>query len=241
MSVDRLMSSRGYPCDTKRSIWLYILAQIAGGGAMAMALSYPRWAWLAWVSLLPLLISIRFHTPFKAMLHGAAWGASLWAVMLLSTVAEHTATLGVGLYAIVAISFYTWLGALATRYVGFHPLVLGVSWMFVELALSPLGWHDRVMADVYASSGWLSLISHSLGCVFVGFVVAFITASLVCAAVSVCAPASKRRQPSHSATTIVQCLRGDSVLQQILELVEADPRAPPTEYIINIERSSLRT
>ncbi len=210
------------------STGLDFLAQIAGRSAMASALCFPSFSWLAWVSLFPLLISIRTHKPLRAMLSGCAWSVSLLAIMLLFARPGQSVTLGDSFCVILAIAFYTWLGAWATRHIGFHPLVLGVAWMFIELALSPLGWHERVMAEVYASSGWLSLISHTLGCVFVGFAVAFITASIVSGALIVYACAKRpRRRTNNTIPTVFNFLHGDSVLQQILELVEAAPRAPP--------------
>ncbi len=225
--VDRLkaMSSRCHIISW--ATWLSLITQIAGGSAMAMALCFPSISWIAWASLFPLLISIRSHTPRRAMLSGTAWSVSLLAVMLLFAQPDQSVTFFAGLCGIIAISFYAGMGAWATRHIGFHPLVLGVAWMLVEMALSPLGWQERVMADVYASSGWLSLLSHSLGCVFVGFAVAFITASIVSGAMIVYARVSVPRHRSKAIPTIIQSLCGDRVLQQILELVEADPRAPP--------------
>lgn len=151
----------------------------------------PAHAWVAWLSLLPLFFAIRLLRPLWASACGAIWGASLFAFCVACgwpTPIEvenpgFALSRGPGFAPFVLMTsipaVYLFLGAWLTRWIGFSPFVLGVGWMGVELALAPLGMHNGLLAGTQNETVLLDFIGRALGYVLVGFVVAYVNATLV--------------------------------------------------------------
>ncbi|MEK6798758.1 MAG: hypothetical protein AABZ12_07325, partial [Planctomycetota bacterium] len=74
---------------------------------------------------------------------------------------------------------YAFLGAALTRWIGFSPFVLGVTWAAVEIALGPLGLSLGLAAANVPGSGVLAWIGHVLGYALVAVVVGYVNAMLV--------------------------------------------------------------
>ncbi len=155
------------------------LSLVASAFLMALSLASPEYPWLGWLTLLPLFFAIRVLRPARAMLSGALWGLSLFlfSVTLFDTgIASSLPSLAL-MTAVPAI--YAYLGARLTRWIGFSPFVLGVSWMGVELALEPLGLHNGLLAATQGDGVLLHWVGGALGYVLAAFIVAFVSAALV--------------------------------------------------------------
>ncbi len=76
-------------------------------------------------------------------------------------------------------AIYAYLAAKLTRWIGFSPFVLGVTWMGVELAFEPLGLHNGLLAGTQADGTLIHWLGGALGYVLVAFVVALVNAALV--------------------------------------------------------------
>ena len=57
---------------------LLILALAGSAYLLAVAIGTPRYTWLAWLTLLPLLIAVRKLCPLGATGAGALWGACVY-------------------------------------------------------------------------------------------------------------------------------------------------------------------
>ncbi len=98
-------------------------------------------AWVAWISPLPLFWAIRHCRPIVAASCGALWGLSF---CLLSAGAVPA---GLTLLLLGAVpATYAGLGSLMTRAIGFNPLMLACGWILLELALKPAGLHHGLLA-----------------------------------------------------------------------------------------------
>ena len=80
---------------------------------------------------------------------------------------------------LIVPSFYLWLGALVTRRLGYCSLFLGFTWIGVELALTPLGLENGLLAGTQGRGALVQLVGGLLGSVFVGFLIAFANALLL--------------------------------------------------------------
>ena len=146
---------------------------------MAVALASPAYWWLGWVTLLPLFLSIRLLQPSAAAACGAFWGASLYVVshVVGDATIPHTIYSLALLTAVPAI--YTCVGAIVTLRKGFHPLLLGLGWAGVELALHPLALRHGLLAATQGNSLWFVAIGKMGGYVLVAFLVAVVNAALL--------------------------------------------------------------
>ena len=130
--------------------------------------------WVGWISLAPLLLSIRCLAPLWSALCGAAWGASLILFSALGDGGVFPLTLTSIALLVSVPALYTFCGALLTRSrIGFSPLVLGAGWVGVEYALSPLALRYGLLAGGGAGVGVLQAYTNVLGFGFVAFLVAF--------------------------------------------------------------------
>lgn len=155
-----------------------ILSLILSAGLTAVSAASPDFGWIAWVSLLPLFVAIRFLTPRRALACGSLWGLALYGVSLLGTQTITFPSIGSLALAATAPAAYALLGALLARRIGFAPLFLGLGWIGVESALSPLGMGHGLLA-ASQESGWvMNLLANSLGYGLVAFLVVFFNASL---------------------------------------------------------------
>lgn len=66
-----------------------------------------------------------------------------------------------------------------TRRIGFHPLVIGVAWMALELSLAPLGLKHGLLAGATLTGTLFGAFGKLFGYVVVAFVVAFVVAIAV--------------------------------------------------------------
>ena len=112
---------------------------LAGAFAMAVGMGPGDHSWLGWGSLLPLFITIRWLSPWRALLCGALWGGALCGFSVYAVPAGIEPAILSLLLLMVVPGLYACFGAWFTRWYRFDPLVLGVGWIGVELALLPLG------------------------------------------------------------------------------------------------------
>ncbi len=158
------------------------LSLIASALLVALSLASPDHVWLRWSAfggLLPLFVAIRVLRPGLAMLAGALWGFALYAfsAAVFNTGVSDALSSFALLTAIPAI--YAYLAAKLTRWIGFSPFVLGVTWMGVELAFEPLGLHNGLLAGTQGGGTLIHWVGGALGYVLVAFVVALVNAALV--------------------------------------------------------------
>jgi apolipoprotein N-acyltransferase len=146
---------------------------------MAIAIGSSAYSWLAWFSLVPLFLCIRLLKPISAMLAGSVWGICFYffSAAFASSIISPTLQ-SFALLTIVTAS-YAYFGALLTRWVGFNPLLLGIGWVLVEVAIKPLGLQQGLLAGAQSQSQTLHWISRLLGYAFVAFLVVCVNASLL--------------------------------------------------------------
>ncbi len=149
---------------------------------MALSLASPDRVWLRWSAfggLLPLFVAIRVLRPGRAMLAGALWGFTLY--VFSAAVFDTGVSDALSSFALLAAipAIYAYLAAKLTRWIGFSPFVLGVTWMGMELAFEPLGLHNGLLAGTQADGTLIHWIGGALGYVLVAFVVALVNAALV--------------------------------------------------------------
>jgi apolipoprotein N-acyltransferase len=71
------------------------------------------------------------------------------------------------------------LASLATRALGFAPIILALLWMLAEAVLAPLGLRGGLLAGAQVDMGWSAWIAQFLGYVFVAFAIVYANASLL--------------------------------------------------------------
>jgi len=131
------------------------------------------------IGLFPLFVAIRVYRTRIASLCAAAWGLLLFVQLVRWGSVEPT--LSTALVFVAAPACHAALGAWLTRWVGFSPLVLGVTWFGVEFSLSAAGLPRGLFSGAPEETAILGAIAHGLGVVFVGFLAAYVSATLVCA------------------------------------------------------------
>lgn len=194
---------------------------------MAIAVGSPGHWWVGWVALPPLFVSIRLLAPAKAMLAGAFWGLSLFVFLL--TTGDSTLTPGVGALVLLAgvPAIYTLVGACLTRQVGFNPYLLALGWMGVELALSPLGLRNGLLAGTQGDGLINHWVGNFAGCVLVAFLVAYISASLFEGVNRACAGIDRRRYVTGPVDAARRLFPLEVPHYPSLCGKPAQPRAPP--------------
>ncbi len=145
---------------------------------MAFAVGSPRHWWLGWITLLPLLQSVRSLAPLHASVAGAFWGASLY----FASVALSFTGIVPGFVSLLVLmlvpGLYAGLGAALTRRIGFSPYLLALGWVGVEFCLRPAGFAHGLLSGTQGS-GVLVYALGFAGYVVVAFLVAYINASLL--------------------------------------------------------------
>jgi hypothetical protein len=130
--------------------------------------------WVGWISLAPLLLTIRCLTPFWAAAAGALWGTALVVSSALSATSAFPITFTSTSLLVSVPALYTLAGALLTRSrVGFSPLILGAAWVGVEYALAPLALRYGLLSGGVSDIGFLHAAGGVLGYGFIAFVVAY--------------------------------------------------------------------
>ena len=154
------------------------LALLLSAYLMAVAVGTAGHPWLAWTSLIPLFIAIRWLHPLFALGSGVFWGAGLFFFSTTVVPSQVPTSLPALLLFLLVPGLYAGLGAWLSRLIGFHPLVLGVAWMGVELALKPLGLHHGLLAATQSDGALIHWVGGAMGYVFVAFLVAYANAVL---------------------------------------------------------------
>ena len=158
---------------------LLILTLAASAYLLALAMGTPRYTWLAWLTLLPLLIAVRGLCPLGATGAGAMWGACVY----LFSAAGANDALAPGALCLALLTgvpaLYACLCAWLTGRVGFSPLVLGLGWVGAELALKPLGLSNGLIAGAPGESTIIQWVGGVFGYVLVAFLIVFTCASLL--------------------------------------------------------------
>ncbi len=199
------------------------------GGAYCVALAsvLPSRRWLAWIGLIPLFITIRFTSPFRAAIWGAVWGMGLYLFFnqLTGQAMSHAILPAATLAAIAAT--YTGLGTVFTRRYGFSPLALALGWIAIELVTHPLGL-TRCLVPVAAGDGPLTrLITDIFGYAFIGFVVAYVNAVLLSVAWGLYAGCHSTRRFRLSADNSHLLYHYPEYIVGAIVGSPSSPRAPP--------------
>jgi hypothetical protein len=156
-----------------------IVALVIGALMMAAAVGSSAHAWLAWFAVVPLFFVIRRWRPAAAILGGALWGLLIFLFSAIQPAAVITPTIQSLVLLTMVPALYAGLGAAVTRWIGFNPFILGVAWMGLELALGPAGLRGGLLAAAPAHDTVGQWVGGALGYVFVAFLVAVVSASLV--------------------------------------------------------------
>jgi apolipoprotein N-acyltransferase len=205
-----------------------VAALISGAYLTAAARAATDHGWVVCISLLPLFWAIRALGPVRATLAGALWGLCLYVFAATALAVITPATLSWLLLATIPAA-YAGLGAALTRRIGFNPVVLGVGWILVEIALKPLGLRYGLLAGAQGEGPLLHCVGRLLGYVFVAFVVACASASLLAALSS----ARRLTIPrAKSSVGLPESGRGRPSAQNFLPVElwavrEGYPRGPP--------------
>jgi len=206
---------------------MLILSLILSAHFMAVAVGTPGFAWLAWISLLPLFLAIRLLAPLRAMLCGALWGAGLLLFSVLRGDGAIAPTLSSLALLTTVPAAYACLGAWLTRRLGFSPLLLGLGWAGVEIALEPLGLSGGLLAGTLAGGTLMQLVGGLLGYVFVAFLVAFASALLLSIAAEVRLKVGQPRYIPRSDDYRGWLVPQTCCCLPLLAVRPAQPRAPP--------------
>jgi apolipoprotein N-acyltransferase len=193
----------------------------------ALAIGSADYSWFAWFGLLPLFFAIRILSPAVAALAGAFWGGCIYFFLVAGAVSSLSLTPhSFGLLATV-LMLYTYFGGLLTRWIGFSPMLLALSWIVVELTLKPLGLRQGLLAGSQSANGFLHWISCLLGYAFVAMLVAGVNAWLVlllsCARLRFPPPTIPTGLPNAERYPLSQTF----VHLQFLPMSEIYPRPPP--------------
>jgi apolipoprotein N-acyltransferase len=213
---------------------LLLITALVLFGAFFMTMSFrtSHAAWIAWVGVFPLLLVIKSVPPVRAMLFGAVWGASVFALSLLIPGTEshipHTIPSLTLLTIVPAV--YAFAGGLLTRWIGFRPFILALGWFGVELGLVPLGIANGFLSHTQGDLTLMLVIEGSFGFGFLGFLVVFISALVL----KIADVIRFRRLGTHLFSIFVQvsefAILPDFFLSYSSEIIlqPAKPRAPPS-------------
>ncbi|UCC29273.1 MAG: hypothetical protein JSU86_13850 [Phycisphaerales bacterium] len=196
---------------------------------MALAVASPTYPWLGLFTLLPLFLAIRVCRPPGAALGGALWGVSLYAFSVTGT--GHSIDPSVSSVALLTAlpALYAYLSAWLTRWIGFNPFVLGVTWMGVELALQPLGLRNGLLAGTQGYGTLMPWLGGALGYVLVAFLVAFVSAAIVSILSRVRAGAAAPRYLVGPGDNDFRLAQQTFSCFPLFAIPPSQPRAPPVK------------
>ena len=194
---------------------------------MALALGSPEYSYLSWLTLLPLFFAIRLCSPLVGAGCGALWGFTLYLSAVAGLVPGMEPDLASAGLLTVIPGIYAFLGAGLTRWMGFSPFVLGVSWMGVELALEPLGLRNGLLATTQGGTTLMHWVGNALGYVLVAFVVAYVNAALLSALSGVRMAVPRPRPVAASGEHRKRLFPQTCCCFPVLAFRPAQPRAPP--------------
>ncbi|MCH8147212.1 MAG: hypothetical protein IH987_04355 [Planctomycetes bacterium] len=183
---------------------------------------------LAWVVLIPLLLATRILTPSRAFIAGSFWGICLFLFSALSNGALFEPTLGALVLLSTIPAAYAWLGSRLTRRSGFSPLMLGLGWVVVELALQPLSLQNGLLGGMLGHALVVRTLGYLAGSLVVAFLVVYVSASVIeMATAAVAVPGGSRRAPRVGGA-VSKCSPIELAAFSFQFLQPARARAPPT-------------
>lgn len=202
------------------------LLTIPGALLTGAAVGSVTYAWCAWFGLLPLFFAIRKLGPAQAALAGALWSVFFYVSLTAGVAGLSLTPQSCGSMAIV-LMLYTGIGALLTRWIGFSPTLMALGWILVELALTPLGLNQGLLAATQDATPYLRGLSCLLGYVLVAFIIAGANAWLVLLLSNV-PTSSYRYSPSEELPKVeMRVLSKTQVYSLLITLFRGYPRAPP--------------
>ena len=204
-----------------------VTALVLSGYLMATGLDPSHAQWLKWLSLLPLFFVIQRLSPTRALFAGALWGMSLWIFASTSAVATISPTLPTFVLLTGISAAYSFLGARLTRWIGFSPFVLGVCWIGVELALTPLGLREGLLNPALPEGSVLSWMGQAFGYMLVAFLVAFASAASFTVLSGVRIPLMRQRRHNSAAKGERLHFLDISTNKLRYAMIPSRPRAPP--------------
>lgn len=209
------------------ALWV---AVVLSAGLMVFALSSPKFSWLGWVTLIPLFLSIRMLSPISAAVCGGSWGFSLYALSSLVAGTDVPHTWHSLLLLVEFPAFFAGVAAAITRRKGFHPFLLGLGWVGLELVFQPLGLKHGLIASTLGGGWFVATVGNLGGYILVAFVLALVNAWLLSLISSVRLPVASMRSIAiprdydHLLVVIEHLCKTTRLLSP------AQPRAPPVLY-----------
>jgi apolipoprotein N-acyltransferase len=216
---------------------LAVLPVLLGGAwLMALAISSPNYAWLGWVTLLPLFHVIRVLSPLRAGAAGALWGGSLFAFALGFSGSTISPTPLAFVLLTAVPGSYAALGAWLTRSVGFSPYLLALGWIGVEFSLGPAGLRLGLLAATQGDGFALRIVGSFAGYVLVAFLVAYFNAALLSALAQVIVAAKPARRTYGGGSLLRKFIAQEAIVELRDLLRQAQPRGPPVPAVVPITR-----
>lgn len=209
---------------------LALLAPVLAASAwlMAVALGSPANWWLGWVTLVPLFFAIKVLRPAAAAAAGAVWGASLFIATGPDAVDGALPHTTYALWMLMLVpAVYAGVASEVTRRKGFHPLLLGLGWVGVELALKPVSIHHGLLAHTQGDNVLVQSVGHLGGYILVAFVIALVNGVLAQALCQAKFASSTPRVIGASSPRACLVPTGVFVLPAAAGLGSLGPRAPP--------------
>lgn len=207
---------------------LWVLALTVAALLMTFAQHTPEARWLGWVTLLPLFFAIRELSPSRAALGAGWWGLCL---CLFSSIGPfHSLPFAPRSFAFLACvpALYAFLGALQTRRVGFSPLILGLGWVGVELALQPLAMRHGLLASTQDGGLALRVLGFVGGWFLVSFFIAYVNASLLEMLTVACGMILAEDRPAYERLRLVRVIIRELYLADCTHCLRPmAPRPPP--------------
>lgn len=204
---------------------------------VAVAAGSTACSWLAWFGLLPLFLAIRVLGPAASAIAGAFWGICFYFFSVAFPVYVISPTLQFFALLTIIPALYACFGALLTQWVGFNPLLLGIGWVLVEVAIEPLGLQQGLLAGTQSQSPILCWISRLLGYAFVAFLVAYINASLL-VMLSIARLRVPQQRSLEEPINPEACHLFQKVLYfRLITIFRGYPRAPP--YLFQLSQRNM--
>jgi hypothetical protein len=225
LSVNRKNRSK----SAKRIVKGSVLGMLLVPSALltALAVGSADYSWFAWFGLLPLFFAIRILSPAVAALAGAFWGGCFYFFLVTGAIPNLLQTPHSFILLAIVLMLYAYSGGLLTRWVGFSPMLLALSWILVELTLKPLGLRQGLLAGTQSTNGFLHWISCLLGYAFVAMIVAGANAWLVLLLSSARLRIPPPAIPTGLPNAELYPLSQTSLQPQFLTICEIYPRPPP--------------
>ncbi len=195
---------------------------------MASSAQLPGARWLSWIALLPLFVAIKTLVPSRAFLSGAFWGLCLYIFSSVGSTPIITQSwLNLVLVTLIP-GAYALGGSVVTRRAGFSPLLLGLGWLGVEIAMSPLSPNYGLLASMQIG-GALALRAVGLiaGWFVVAFLIAYVNASLLEMLTEVCVSRVPLRTAGLAGRLDNRVLPVQAEVRANAQFSPAKPRGPP--------------